>query len=319
MKKAKIIGILCRLFAAYLPVSVSGGECCIFCGECDYTPTPTPTPATPTDVCLFCGSGSSSSSGSWNTGSNRSKAATKTIYIVTDGGTYAGTATVSTSKKARNGKVSVKVVFKMATGKSATAKQTAFTPDADGAITATWASVNNIGAVELAITPDGELSGTAGPYEFSESYDTDGSDEGVFVHGVHTFSVDVGDYTLNEKYDLLDETIPTGVEVITSSKKWNCGTAPTIKYKKIDGEFTLTGFDDENKTNYSALKINFNSKKNTFSGSFRVYATNEGSIERGKPALKSCKFTVTGYISGGIGVGTATCKAIKASWPITVD
>ena len=322
MKKTKLVGIICGLFAAYLPVSALSAECCLFCGECD-APAPTPTPiSTPTDTCAFCGSGgssSSSSSGTWNPGSNWSKAATKTCYIVTTDGIYAGTATITTSKKARNGKVSVKVVFKLATGKSATAKQTAFTPDADGSITATWANVSNIGAVELTITPDGELNGTAGSYEFSDAYDTGSGESDVFVHGAHTFSVDVGDYTLNEKYDLIYETIPVDVEVITSSKKWDCGTAPAIKYKKIDGEYVLTGLDDERKTNYSALKITFNSKKNTFSGSFRVYVTNEGSIERGKPALKACKFTVSGYISGSIGVGTAKCNALKASWPITVD
>lgn len=325
MKRMIMIGCATALAVSILQAKTKADDDdCPYCGVGTVVIPDTPIPEIPSDEeCPYCGTGSSSSK--WNPGANWSKAASKTVYIVNEDGTYAGTATISTSKKAKSGKVSVKVVFKTAAGKSITAKQTAFTPDADGSITATWANVKNLGAVELTVTPDGDFSGTAGSYEFSDSYEKSGDDDdsGVFVHGPHTFSVEEGDYVLNEKFELIPETIPTDMEIVTSSKTWSCGTAPKIQYKKFkeDGEtsYELVGLDDETKTNVSNLKITFNAKKNTFKGSFKVYATNEGSIEKGTPKLKSYSFSVTGTISGGIGTGTATCKSLKATWPITVD
>lgn len=285
---------------------------CPYCGK-GVIVTPTPEPIQRVEECSYCGSGGSSTSSA-----NWSKATTRSIYIVDQDGAYAGVATITTSKKSKSGQVSVKVVFKIA-GKSYTAKNTAFYLDEDGTVNASWANVQNIGAVSLSITIDGEISGVAGVYEFSDDYNNSEEYESVFVHGEHMFSVDLGDYTISEKYDLIYETIPTDVEVVTSSKKWNCGTAPKIKYIKEDGEYVLSGLDDETKTNYSNLSITFNAKKNTFSGSFKVYATNEGSIEKGKPKLKSYKFTVKGHVSGGELTGTATCKALNATWSVLID
>ena len=322
MKRTIIIGCATVIAVGAIYARTIVDDDCPYCGigTIVIPDTPTPTPVI-VEECPYCGSGTTSS-GKWNPGSNWSKAATKMVYIVNDEGLYAGTATISTSKKSKSGKVSVKIVFKTAAKKSITAKQTAFTPDSNGTITAKWANVKNLGAVELAINPDGDVAGTAGSYEFSDSYETDiddDVDDGVFVHGLHTFSVDAGDYTLNEKYELLDETIPSELEIVTNNKKWDCGKTASIKYKKVDGEYELVGLDDETKTNVSGLKITFNAKKNTFKGSFKVYASNEGSIEKGKPKLKSYSFSVTGAIRGGIGVGTATCKSLKATWEITVE
>jgi hypothetical protein len=249
---------------------------------------------------------------------------TKQTYIVDEDGGYAGLATITTGKKSKKGKVSVKISFKLSSGKTVTASKTSFTPDEDGTITAKWSSVKTLGSVEMSITSDGEVSGTAGAYEFADEYETgDDGDEGVFVHGLHTFAVEADDYEVpGEGYDLIFETIPE-LEITTSnSKSWDCGKAPSIKYKKFkeDGEtwYELTGLDDETKTNYSGLKLKYNSKKGTFSGSFNVYATNEGSTEK-KPKLKKYKFSVSGRISGGEATGVATCKKLKANWPVVID
>ena len=303
---------------------------CAFCdgGQIVIDDEPVVITPEPSSGCVFCGDessssgGGSSSGGSWST-TDWSKAMTKQAYIVNEDGTYAGLATITTSKKSKKGKVSVKIAFKLASGKSATASKTAFTPDEDGTITATWSSVKNLGAVEVVITSDGEVGGTAGAYEFADEYETDDDDDdGTFVHGLHTFSVEADDYETPEDYDLIFETIPD-LEITTSnSKSWNCGKAPSIKYKKFkeDGEkwYELVGFDDENKTNYSGLKLKYNPKKGTFSGSFTVYATNEGSTEKA-PKLKKYKFSVSGRISGGEATGIATCKKLKASWPVVID
>ena len=136
--------------------------------------------------------------------------------------------------------------------------------------------------------------------------------------------MEVDDYDLDEKYDLLTETIPDGYEIVTSnSKKWNCGSAPKIKYQTIkeDGEkwYELTGLDDERKPNVSNLKLRYDSKKNKLSGSFTAYATNETSIEKGKPKLKSYSFKLNGQLSGSAFTGTAICKKLKANWTFVIE
>jgi len=325
MKKLIIFAVMsaCGVAAQAKKTTISDG--CMFCngGETVIEDDPVIVTPPPSSGCVFCGGGSSSSGGSWSS-TDWSKAMTKQTYIVDEDGGYAGLATITTSKQSKKGKVSVKIVFKLSTGKSVTASKTSFTPDEDGTITATWSSIKNLGAVEMAITSEGEVSGTAGTYEFADEYETgDDDDGGTFVHGLHTFSVEADDYEMpNEDYDLILETIPE-LEIATSNaKSWNCGKAPSIKYKKFkeDGEtwYELVGFDDESKTNYSGLKLKYNAKKGTFSGSFTVYATNEGSTEK-KPKLKKYKFSVSGRISGGEATGVATCKKLKANWPVVID
>lgn len=322
MKKAILCCALLGAFGiAPLHAKTIISDGCIFCGGGHVViDDDVPEIVNPTPGCVFCGDEGSSSNGSY--GSGWTSATTKTVYLVDGDGGYAGQATISTSKKSKRGKVSVKIVFKPATGKGGTAAKTSFTPDEDGTITATWSSVKNVGAVEMTITSDGEVSGTAGVYEFADSYEADDDeDDGVFTHGEHTFSVDADDYEMsNENYDLIYETIPTDVSIVTSnSKSWSCGKAPSIKYKKVDGEYELVGLDDESKTNYSGLKLKYNSKKGTFSGSFKVYASNEGSIEKGKPKLKKYTFSVSGRITGETATGIATCKSLRASWAVTIE
>ena len=333
MKKL-VLSVVCGVFCAtIMPArTTTFFDDCVFCGGgAIVIEDEVPTITIPPSDCVFCGnektsSGGGSSSGSSGFGTGWSKAATKSIYLVDSDGKYAGLATISTSKKSSKGKVSVKIAFKLRSGKNATASKSAFAPDEDNTITAKWSSVKNIGDVELMLTPDGDASGSAGIYEFADAYESDDDDDdGVFMHGAHVFSVEADDYEMpDEDYELIDETVPTEVEITTSSSKnWNCGKTPSIKYKKFkeDGEtwYELIGLDDEVKTNYSGLKLKYNSKKGTFSGSFKVYATNEASIEKGKPKLKSYSFSVSGHISGGSATGVATCKKLKASWTITIE
>ncbi len=332
MKKAILLSLLGAVAIAAQAKKTTVYDGCAFCngGEIVIDDDPVIIPSKPSSGCVFCGDessssgGGSSSGGSWST-TDWSKAMTKQAYIVNEDGTYAGLATITTSKKSKKGKVSVKIAFKLASGKSATASKTAFAPDEGGTITATWSSVKNLGAVEVVITSDGEVGGKAGAYEFADEYETDDDDDdGTFVHGQHTFSVEADDYEMpSDDYDLIFETIPD-LEIVTSNaKSWNCGKAPSIKYKKFkeDGEtwYELIGLDDENKTNISGLKLKYNSKKATFTGSFKVYATNEANIEKGKPKLKKYSFNVSGRINGETATGIATCKKLKASWPVVID
>ena len=323
--------ILCVWSGLTLQAKTTVIDGCVFCGGGAVVIDDDPVVIdTPSSDCVFCGDGTSSSSKSSSSSAssaNWSKAMTKTVYVVDDSGNYAGTATITTSAKSKKDKVSVKVVFKMSNGKKYTASKTSFAINEDDTISAKWSSVKNIGAVAMTLTSNGDVEGTAGSYSFASDYSDDDDDDGeTFVHGTHTFSVDSSDYVMpNDDYDLLSELIPDSVEIVTSSgKSWNCGgKAPSIKYKKVkeDGEtyYELTGLDDDSKTNYSGLQLKYNSKKATFSGSFTVYATNEGAKEKGKPKLKKYSFSVSGKISGSTGTGVAVCKKLKASWPVTIE
>ena len=294
---------------------------CVFCGGAELIiDDDVPVIEKPSSGCVFCGSGENPSgvNNNWKT------ATTRSAYLVDDEGEYAGIATITTGKKSSKGKVSVKISAKMASGTKWSTAKTSFLLDDDGSIYAAWSNVKNIGTVNVILSSDGEVDGSAGIYEFSDEYSNGDDDDGMFVHGEHSFSVDMGDYELSDAYAFVDETVPTDAVIFTSnSKKWDCGKAPSIKYKKIkeDGEtwYELVGLDDEEKTNYSGLKLSYDKKKGTFKGSFKIYASNEGSIEKGKPKLKSYSFSVSGKISGGSCTGVATCKKLKASWSVTID
>ena len=136
-------------------------------------------------------------------------------------------------------------------------------------------------------------------------------------------TVEVGDYVLGSAYRLVEAALPIGVDVVTREKtKWDCSKTPTIRYRKnkLTGGYELIGLNDAMKPNLSGLTLKFNAKKSTFKGSFKVYATNEDSIEQGrKPTLKKYTFTVSGEIDGNIGTGTTTCRALRATWPIVIE
>lgn len=299
---------------------------CLFCGGgaiIEDDPSPVPHETEPGE-CIFCGGGSGGGSSAvtyWAQSTKRS------VIFTDDAGVYAGTVEIKTSKiNKKKNTVEVSATFKMQSGKKYSASGKAVTPDEDWTLVASWPKVGDLGAVEISIAKNGEVTGYAGDYELSQEGvgDDDDDDDEVFEHGEHTFTVETDDYELNEKYELLTEILPEGVEIVTSSaKKWNCGKTPSIKYKKFkeDGEtwYELVGLDDEVKTNYSGLKLTFDKKKNTVKGSFKAYATNEYSIEKGKPKLKSYSFTLKGSISGSTITGTATCKKLKANWTFVID
>ena len=325
--KLIIVGCCVAIVSSTFARSVKVVDDCAFCtGNVSYIDDdPTPVPSQSSETCYYCGSGKSS--GKSGTKTYWASATTRSV-VVSEGEYYAGTATIKTGKySSKKGTVKVSVAFKMKNGKKYSTSAKSVTPDEDWTLNVSWQNVKGLGDVELSIGIDGSVVGTAGEYDlFQEGVDIDdGDDEGTFTHGEHTFYVDIGDYEMpNESFDLIYETIPTDALIVTSnSKKWDCGKAPSIKYKKFreDGDtwYELVGLDDELKTNYSNLKLKYNPKNGTFSGSFVVYATNEGYIEKGKPALKKVTFSVSGRISGSTGTGTATCKKLNASWEVTID
>ena len=69
---------------------------------------------------------------------------------------------------------------------------------------------------------------------------------------------------------------------------------------------------DGTKTNLSGLKISFAKKTASFKGSFTAYA-----IVNSK--LKKYKFVVTGVVADGVGKGTAFCKNLGLTVPVSVQ
>ena len=106
--------------------------------------------------------------------------------------------------------------------------------------------------------------------------------------------------------------MPDGESVAQSKTKWvvaNGVKAAKVAYKK--GVLSITeGKKGVGVSNISGLKLTYKSKEGSFTGSFTVYA-----IENGK--LKKHKASISGVLVNGIGYGTATIKKI-GTWAIEI-
>ena len=343
MKTTKLFGILTGMFIATgATFTAQAAECCAFCGECDYTPPTTPTHTTThttTTGCVFCGQGTYTTTTTVTGGStiypDFSKSQTLSGYYTS--ASWNGTVTLKVGKISKKGTVKVSATLKSSSGKKYSASATVNADASDGSASGTLPfSAKNVGAMTFEIVADDTqglvFSGSSANGYSMESYEAEETDDdgdlddedGVLGSNL-AFAVDGSDLEAPEDYDILAELLPDGEPIRVNSKgKWTTDASPSIKYKKYkeDGDtwYELVGTDDENKTNYSALKLSFNSKKGTFSGSFKIYATNEGSTEK-KPKLKTYKAKVNGRISGSGGSGTATVKIgkVKYSLPITIE
>ena len=339
-KTSKLITVLTGMVIVANAGLIVHGECCVLCGECSYTPTYTPTHTTTTTTstgCVLCGEGSYTTTTIVTGGSKIYPDFSKSQTLV---GSYSGpensgTASLKVGKINKKGKVKVSATLKSTSGKKYTASVTVEADATSGSASGTLPfSSKNVGAMSFEIAADETqglvFSGSSDNGYSMESYevddvDVDDEDNDGVLGNYLAFSVDGGDLEAPEDYDILSDLLPMETSVTVNSKgKWTTGSAPSIKYKKYkeDGEtyYELTGVDDENKTNYSGLKLSFNSKKGTFSGSFKIYATNEGSTEK-KPKLKKYTAKVSGSISGSGGSGTATVKIgkVRYSLPVTIE
>ena len=109
----------------------------------------------------------------------------------------------------------------------------------------------------------------------------------------------------------LADLLPTGdgaVPVLSEGGKWRTAKAATVKWAAPKGEadkrLIVVGGEDGN---LSALRIAYSPKAGTFSGSFKVYAL-EATGEKTKLRKHSAK--VNGFVTSGIGYGTADVKKL---------
>lgn len=102
-----------------------------------------------------------------------------------------------------------------------------------------------------------------------------------------------------------------GEAMYATSDKW-ATSAKAGKLKLKNGELIPDMGKDGSKTNLSGLKVSFAKKTASFKGSFNVYA-----VVNSK--LKKFKFVVTGVVADGVGKGTAFCKKLDSTSPVSVS
>ena len=75
-----------------------------------------------------------------------------------------------------------------------------------------------------------------------------------------------------------------------------------------------TGISDPRKTNRSSMRLTYNAKKGTFSGSFKVYALDTSGT---RPRLRKHSARVSGIVVGSVGYGRAEIRNV-GTFPVTV-
>jgi len=122
-----------------------------------------------------------------------------------------------------------------------------------------------------------------------------------------------------ETYDFIVEAPMGAVAEVKRGKTFSFGKSPTIKYKRFreDGDtwYELAEYDEERYSNVNAVKLTYKTTTGAFSGSFRIYASNELSVGEGKkPTLKKYTAKFSGYVVNGVGVGTVSVKIGRTTY-----
>ena len=235
------------------------------------------------------------------------KARTVSAIVYDEGESLVGSASLKLAKLSKRGDVKVTLAISLFAGAKASASFTA-TPNEYGDLEGVLPFKNSMGgAMECIIEYlDGEFSIEAG----NDLYYVEIGDVklgGAFNTTELSFSADL-DMEFGAGWDTVVEP-PSGEPVyVRNGTKFSFDKTPSIKYKKHkeDGEtwYDLIGLDDDVKTNVNALKLSYKSATGVFSGSFKVYVSNEFYIEEGKaPKLKAVTLKVSGVVVNGAGFG----------------
>ena len=242
------------------------------------------------------------------------KARSFTTVISSDDG-YVGTATLKIGRiNSRKGTVKVSLSGSLFSGKRISTNTT-LVPDEYGTIEGTFKLASSLGgAMDFELTYDSDEKAFAFGAE-NDTYVVEMGEVqlgGSFETDELSFSAEA-DVELPEDYDFVVDMPMDEPVYVKKGTKLSCGKAASISYKKVDGEYELSGTDNENRPNLSGLKVSYNSKTGVFKGSFTVYASNEGMTER-KPTLKKYKASFSGLVINGSGVGIVTVKVGKVPY-----
>ncbi len=145
---------------------------------------------------------------------------------------------------------------------------------------------------------------------------------GAWPHASAVVDVNFGSGTGALPSGTLVDLLPTGSgaePVLNANGKWKFAPAAMVKYAAVknganETTYELQGTSDPQKTNRSAMRLTYNVKKGTFSGSFKVYAVDTSGT---KPRLRRHSAKVTGIVVDSVGYGKAEIKNV-GSFPVTV-
>lgn len=142
---------------------------------------------------------------------------------------------------------------------------------------------------------------------------------GGWPHARAVVDVDFGAGTGALPSGTLTYLLPTGngaEPVLNANGNWGFAPAASVKYvaAKDKTTYELQGISDPKKTNRSAMKLRYNAKKGTFSGSFLVYALDTSGT---KPRLMKHSAKVSGIVVDSVGYGRAEITNVGV-FPVTV-
>ena len=146
---------------------------------------------------------------------------------------------------------------------------------------------------------------------------------GAWPHASAVVDVDFSSGTGTLPSGTLVDLLPTGKgaePVLNATGTWGFASAATVKYVAVkngmanETTYELQGISDPKKTNRSAMKLKYNAKKGTFTGSFKVYVLDTSGT---KPRLRKLSAKVTGIVVDSVGYGKAEVKKV-GSFPVTV-
>lgn len=216
--------------------------------------------------------------------------------------TYIGTATASIGKL-KNGQVKVMIKTTLFNGKSLSANKTVDV-EKNGSAAGTLAFKDPLGAAVFSLSYDAGANAVSLVVK-GEQCNMDQTNlqiGGTIPEGVLAFNGSVAALPTSG-YAFVTDAAPVGEPVyVQSGSRFKFDKAPTLKYKKVDGEYVLDGLDDPGKPNENSLKLSYKSKSGIFSGTYYAYISNAATAT-GKPKLTKCKATVKGAFVGGRGYG----------------
>ena len=146
---------------------------------------------------------------------------------------------------------------------------------------------------------------------------------GAWPHASAVVDVAFGSGTGTLPSGTLFDLLPTGngaEPVLNANGKWKFAPVATIRYVSVrngaanEATYELQGISDPRKTNRSSMRLTYNAKKGTFSGSFKVYALDTSGT---RPRLRKHSARVSGIVVGSVGYGRAEIRNV-GTFPVTV-
>lgn len=262
-------------------------------------------------------------SGTLQVGFSSSQTLNRALYDAD--GNLVGMVQLKAGKINKKGKVKISASIILMDGKKVSAKAAQLYRGSDGTMSGQIVFKSPVNAMSFSMAENGDFKLSNDRYAM-----IDRKVGGDLSNGLAVFHAPIDPLpAVAAGFEVMEFLLPTNVTLaVTGGKKLNAGSAASIKYKKFkeDGVawYVLVGFDEAGKPNLSSLKLTYQPKTGLFKGSFKLYATNEGTVAQGKkPTLKKYTMKVTGIMvdegEGLRGVGTTSCSKLSGSWDVEIQ